>query len=90
MERLKKGLAFIYEPTPEELATINKQVEKQDEINRVEHPDDYFVMSALKQLYPSISREAGGDIFEIVAQGGEGKHFHGKFFSPSLMNHDLI
>lgn len=77
IERVKNGLPFVYEPTAEELAEINKEVEAQCAIDRKEHPNDYFQLNPLNRFYPSLSREAGGNIFKLIAEAGEGKHFHG-------------
>ncbi|PGH13903.1 hypothetical protein AJ80_06172 [Polytolypa hystricis UAMH7299] len=71
--RLKEGLQFVYIPTNEELKEINEKVKKLDSEESEKGIPTSGSKSALNQIYPSLSRDAGGDILEIIAQGSEEK-----------------
>lgn len=71
---LKEGLEHhIYSPTNEELKEIDKKINKfEEEIRERNMANGTFTWphGSLQQYYPSLSRETGAKIFNIIATAG--------------------
>jgi hypothetical protein len=72
---LKEGLEHhIYNPTNDELKEIDKRIEElEDEARERDRANGTFpwgYRSPLTQFFPSLSREAGARIFDIIATAG--------------------
>lgn len=59
IERLKQGLAHIYTPTVEEQDEIGKELNRQAK--------EHWAYDQMKCTYPSMSRDTGGKILQVVA-----------------------
>ncbi|KAH9204812.1 hypothetical protein DL95DRAFT_398228, partial [Leptodontidium sp. 2 PMI_412] len=70
VERLKEGLQHIYIPSHEKLQHMEEEIKRLD----IEAQKGglmtgaHFISSAVYTLWPSLSRDTGAEILEIVAQ----------------------
>ncbi|PGH06934.1 hypothetical protein AJ79_06407 [Helicocarpus griseus UAMH5409] len=69
--RLTNGLENITLPSKEEIEEIYEKVnklEREEELAKEKAGDfSFYSINKMKTLYPSLSRETGGDILEVIA-----------------------
>ncbi|KAH9203741.1 hypothetical protein DL95DRAFT_399070 [Leptodontidium sp. 2 PMI_412] len=70
VERLKEGLQHIYIPSHEKLQHMEEEIKRLDiEAQKGDlMTGAHFISSAAYTLWPSLSRDTGPEILEIVAQ----------------------
>ncbi|PPQ73104.1 hypothetical protein CVT24_009440 [Panaeolus cyanescens] len=75
LENLKKGIEHhVYEPSPEELKAIQAECDAWDENYRQQRSNpsvmawNFMDMTGIKQLYPSLTRDAAAKVLGLIAR----------------------
>ncbi|KAK2734917.1 hypothetical protein FQN57_001414 [Myotisia sp. PD_48] len=74
LQRLTAGLAHIYSPTSEDIKAINAELDADKEKNNSSTTARFSVFDTpLNRLYPSLSRDTGAKILEVIAKASPEK-----------------
>src|SRR5438034_306248 len=74
IQQLKDGLEHIYKPSEPEISAAKRQIDKLYRLEKVawqafvQNPDFLLTTQIMKYLCPSLHRDTGAGILEVIAQ----------------------